>query len=29
MDIVNHQTLALEFNRKMAFDSYQIAKMSN
>jgi len=29
MDLVNHKALALEFNRKMAYDSFQIAKMSN
>jgi TM2 domain-containing membrane protein YozV len=26
VDIVNHKTLATEFNRKMAFESYQIAR---
>jgi TM2 domain-containing membrane protein YozV len=29
LDIVNHQKLALEYNRNMAFESYQIAKMNN
>jgi len=29
MDVVNHKSLALEFNRKVAFDSYQIARMSS
>jgi TM2 domain-containing membrane protein YozV len=29
VDLVNHQSLALEFNKKMAYESFQIAKMSN
>ena len=29
VDLVNHQTLALDFNKKMAYESFQIAKMSN
>ena len=29
IDLVNHQSLALEFNRKMAYESFQLAKMSN
>src|SRR5258708_3756956 len=29
VDLVNHQSLALEFNKKMAYESYQIAKVSN
>lgn len=29
VDLVNHKSLALEYNRKMAYESYQIAKMSN
>lgn len=28
IDLVNHQSLALEFNKKMAYESYQISKMS-
>ncbi|RYZ99157.1 MAG: TM2 domain-containing protein [Sphingobacteriaceae bacterium] len=27
IDLVNHRTLALEYNRKTAFESFQIAKM--
>jgi TM2 domain-containing membrane protein YozV len=27
MDLVNNKTLALEYNQKMAYESYQIAKM--
>lgn len=27
MDLVNNKTIALEYNQKMAFESYQIAKM--
>jgi TM2 domain-containing membrane protein YozV len=29
IDLVNHKSLALEYNKKMAFESYQLAKMSN
>ncbi len=29
VDLVNHKSLALEYNRKMAYESYQIAKMSS
>jgi TM2 domain-containing membrane protein YozV len=29
VDLVNHKTLANDFNRKMAYESYQIAKMNN
>jgi TM2 domain-containing membrane protein YozV len=29
VDIVNHKTLALEFNQKMVYESFQISKMSN
>lgn len=29
VDLVNHQSLALEYNKKMAYESFQIAKMSN
>jgi hypothetical protein len=29
MDLVNHKDLAMEYNRKVAFESHQIAKMSN
>jgi TM2 domain-containing membrane protein YozV len=29
VDLVNHKTLGLEFNRKMAYESYQMAKMAN
>lgn len=29
IDLVNHKDLAMEYNRKMAFESHQIAKMSN
>jgi len=29
VDLVNHTALALEYNRKMAYESYQIAKMSS
>jgi TM2 domain-containing membrane protein YozV len=29
MDLVNHKDLALEYNRKVAFESHQVAKMSN
>ena len=28
VDIVNHKDLAMEFNRKIAFESHQMAKMS-
>jgi TM2 domain-containing membrane protein YozV len=27
VDLVNHKTLAEEYNRKMAFESFQLAKM--
>jgi TM2 domain-containing membrane protein YozV len=29
VDLVNHRSLALEYNRKTAFESYQIAKMGS
>jgi TM2 domain-containing membrane protein YozV len=29
VDLVNHKAIATEFNRKMAYESFQIAKMSN
>lgn len=29
VDLVNHKTLAMEYNRKMAFESFQISKMSS
>ena len=29
IDLVNHKQLALEFNKKIAYESFQIAKMSN
>jgi len=29
VDLVNHKAIALEYNRKMAFESFQIAKMSS
>jgi len=29
VDIVNHKTLALEFNQKMVYESFQVSKMSN
>jgi TM2 domain-containing membrane protein YozV len=29
VDLVNHKTLALEFNQKMAYESFNIAKMGN
>ncbi len=29
VDLVNHKTLALEFNQKMVYESFQISKMSN
>jgi TM2 domain-containing membrane protein YozV len=28
VDLINHKSLALEYDRKMAYESYQIAKMS-
>ncbi len=28
VDLVNHKSIATDFNRKMAFESFQIAKMS-
>jgi TM2 domain-containing membrane protein YozV len=29
VDLVNHKDLAMEYNRKMAYESFQIARMSN
>lgn len=29
VDLVNHRTLALEYNQKMVFESFQVAKMGN
>ncbi|HEY2583256.1 MAG TPA: TM2 domain-containing protein [Mucilaginibacter sp.] len=29
VDLVNYKTIATDFNRKMAYESYQIAKMSS
>jgi len=29
VDLVNHQSLALEYNKKMAYESFHIAKMGN
>ncbi len=29
VDLVNHKDLTLEYNKKMAYESHQIAKMSN
>jgi len=29
LDLINHKQLAIEFNKKMAYESFQIAKMSN
>jgi TM2 domain-containing membrane protein YozV len=29
VDLVNHQTLALDFNKKMAYESFHIAKMGS
>jgi TM2 domain-containing membrane protein YozV len=29
VDLVNHKTLATEYNQKMAYESFQIAKMSS
>ena len=29
VDLVNHKTLALEYNQKMVYESFQVAKMSN
>lgn len=29
VDLVNHKTLALEFNKKMAYESFQLSKMYN
>jgi TM2 domain-containing membrane protein YozV len=29
VDLVNHKALAEEYNRKMAYESFQLAKMSN
>jgi len=29
VDLINHRTIALEFNHKMAYESYQVAKMSS
>jgi hypothetical protein len=28
VDLVNHKDLAMEYNRKIAFESHQMAKMS-
>jgi TM2 domain-containing membrane protein YozV len=29
VDLINHKTLATDYNRKMAYESFQIAKMSH
>lgn len=29
VDLINHKNIATEYNRKMAFESFQIAKMNN
>ncbi|MGN6641244.1 MAG: TM2 domain-containing protein [Mucilaginibacter sp.] len=29
VDLINHKELAMEYNRKMAYESFQVAKMSN
>ena len=29
MDLINHKDLAMEYNRKMAYESHQIAKMGS
>lgn len=29
IDLINYQSLTLEYNKKMAFESFQIAKMGN
>jgi TM2 domain-containing membrane protein YozV len=29
VDLVNHQSLAMEYNKKMAYESFQIAKMND
>lgn len=29
IDVVNHKTLASEYNQKMAYESFQITKMAN
>ena len=29
IDLINHKTLASDYNRKMAYESFQMAKMSN
>jgi len=29
VDLVNHRTLANEFNQKMAYESFQLAKLNN
>ena len=29
IDLINHKSIATEYNRKMAFESFQIAKMNN
>jgi TM2 domain-containing membrane protein YozV len=29
VDLVNHKTLALEYNQKMVYEAFQVAKMSN
>lgn len=28
VDLINHKSLAMEYNKKMAYESYQMAKMS-
>ena len=28
VDLINHKTLAMEYNRKMAYESFQLAKLS-
>jgi|SRR6185312_2875268 len=29
VDLINHKTIATDYNRKMAYESFQMAKMSN
>jgi TM2 domain-containing membrane protein YozV len=29
VDLINHKTIAADYNRKMAYESYQMAKMSS
>ena len=29
VDLVNHRTLAIEYNQKMVYESFQISKMNN